>query len=1100
MGLGIRSIFLVLAVSLCSNLVATISLSKEIADAESFLKRGRILYDRGDYDSLPYFYLSAKAVFQEQNHPEKVIACFLGMADYYRVINRFDLSEATLDSTDKYISEHIGPHSLSHAEAMVNRAKLYFNNSQPTQSIALLNKTVALLQQLEADSLKMAGVMLILGANYFNMDDFQKALEYSLEAYQIHQQIEEGATVDKGRLLFNIGLTYERLGNQQKWLEYTYMGIDNNLELIDPDYSDLAQSYSSLTSFFIANGMSDSAQYYLEKSEALVRMDPGDNHRELVKLYIQRARIFLLEGNYHTALDYYQQALRIMERKGDTIGNLAGSLYVNLGNGYKSLGEYQQAEKQYLHLLNAGSTVSQTTMADHYFYLADINCLLGNYNRSESYFRKVFVIRESHLPRDHYLRSYDQLGYGILLDSLGSFGQANQYYLRALEITKSNFGEHNMQTARVLKITGDHYFLAGDLDQALDYFQQSVLAMVPDYDVADITYNPPPEKVSNNLFYLSLLKSKALVLKDKAYASLETTAELFLMEGVFDAYQVSLRIIDQLRTSYLSDLNKLYLTGNERSTYEECVASAYRCYELSADQDYLNQAFIVAEKGKYATLLSVLQREQTISLAGIPDSIVAIDADLRKELTIQQELLLVSEEDSLYDTSKIQQYQAQIFQIRARIENLNKNLERDFPGYYDLLYNQQVLKPEMLRRNLRSREMLLEFFYTEKHIYRFAISREGIQCQKIDHGYAFNSELDTVKIYLSRNFLSDSIEISHDLFLKTAHSLYEKLIPDMPGYSRLIIIPEGRLSYFPFDILVTKPVLEFSGQYKDVPFLIRDCSIRYGYSATLLDRLDNTGRIRLDKLIAFAPGYGNTSDMVASAGKFRDIPIDRTSLRPLPYSIKEVEEIGKISGGKAYTDTMASEELFKRFAGESHIIHLATHAFLDDDDPLKSKLVFSDGNVQEDGFLNVYEIYNLDLAARMVVLSACNTGTGMMKNGEGIMSLARAFIYAGVPNIVMTLWTISDRQSYKLMLGFYRQLIAGQSTESALRKAKLEFLEQAEPIYQHPRFWAGYILVGNPDRFFLPLLYKVIIPLLLIILIMVPGFILMRRRIVRRLN
>ncbi len=373
MDLGFRNIIVVLAVSICSCQVTRGSAGKEIKDAERFLERGHILYDRSAYDSLPYYYLSAKAIFQEQNHPDKVVACFLGMADYYRVINRFDLSGATLDSTDKYISEHIGPHSLSHADAMVNRAKLYFNNSQPTKSIALLNKTVTLLQQLEADSLKMAGVMLILGANYHYMDDYRKALEYSLKAYQMLQQIGEGPTVDKGRLLFNIGLAYEKLDNLQKWLEYTHMGIENNLELFGPDYPDLAHSYSSLSSYYIDMGMSDSALFYLEKSEALVRMDPENNHRDLVKLYIQRARIFRLEGNYHTALEYYQQALRIMEGKGDTIGNLARSLYLNLGSVYKSLGEYHQSEEQLLHLLNAGSAVSQTTTADHYYYLADIN-------------------------------------------------------------------------------------------------------------------------------------------------------------------------------------------------------------------------------------------------------------------------------------------------------------------------------------------------------------------------------------------------------------------------------------------------------------------------------------------------------------------------------------------------------------------------------------------------------------------------------------------------------------------------------------------------------------------------------------------------------
>jgi len=165
---------------------------------------------------------------------------------------------------------------------------------------------------------------------------------------------------------------------------------------------------------------------------------------------------------------------------------------------------------------------------------------------------------------------------------------------------------------------------------------------------------------------------------------------------------------------------------------------------------------------------------------------------------------------------------------------------------------------------------------------------------------------------------------------------------------------------------------------------------------------------------------------------------------------------------------------------------------------LKSKLVFSEGNLEEDGFLNVYEIYNLDLTARMVVLSACNTGTGGLKRGEGIMSLTRAFIYAGVPNIIMTLWTVSDRQSKELMLGFYRQLIAGRSTEAALRRAKLEFLEKATPHYQDPQFWAGYILVGSPDKFFLSRVYKLIIPVSIIILILVPGFILMQRRMSRR--
>ena len=99
-------------------------------------------------------------------------------------------------------------------------------------------------------------------------------------------------------------------------------------------------------------------------------------------------------------------------------------------------------------------------------------------------------------------------------------------------------------------------------------------------------------------------------------------------------------------------------------------------------------------------------------------------------------------------------------------------------------------------------------------------------------------------------------------------------------HSRMIIIPEGKLSYFPFDILVTEPVPEFSGLYKDVPFLIRDCSIRYGYSATLLDRLEKTGRIRLDKLIAFAPGYAMILHQVASGGTCGILPLTGAASGP----------------------------------------------------------------------------------------------------------------------------------------------------------------------------------------------------------------------------
>jgi CHAT domain-containing protein len=234
---------------------------------------------------------------------------------------------------------------------------------------------------------------------------------------------------------------------------------------------------------------------------------------------------------------------------------------------------------------------------------------------------------------------------------------------------------------------------------------------------------------------------------------------------------------------------------------------------------------------------------------------------------------------------------------------------------------------------------------------------------------------------------------------------------------------------------------------------------------------------------------------MASMEARREIHIDRELLEALPGSVDEVIEIGDLLGGEAFTGSSASEGKFKQLAGESHIIHLATHAFLDDEDPLRTTLVFSENRKEkEDGLLKVYELYNMEMRARLVVLSACNTGLGEHRDGEGIMSLARAFFYAGVPNIVMTLWTVTDRQSYKLMLSFYKQLSKGRNAETSLQRAKLEFLETALPGYQHPRYWAGYILVGNPENLFLSRFYRQLLSAAGLILILFTGIVIARKR------
>jgi len=205
-------------------------------------------------------------------------------------------------------------------------------------------------------------------------------------------------------------------------------------------------------------------------------------------------------------------------------------------------------------------------------------------------------------------------------------------------------------------------------------------------------------------------------------------------------------------------------------------------------------------------------------------------------------------------------------------------------------------------------------------------------------------------------------------------------------------------------------------------------------------------------------------------------------------------QIMKIVGnGKLFVDEEATESNFKHQSPDYKILHIATHGIFDDKNPMMSRLVFSKTNDSiDDGLLNVYELYSLSLNADMAVLSSCNSGYGKLQQGEGVMSMARAFLYAGVPGIVMSQWSINDKSSKKIMSYFYEYLNNGLSKARALQKAKMNYLQNADGLTANPYFWAGFVVIGNP----LPVLFStgvwdwwlLIVPALLL------GWILFRKK------
>jgi CHAT domain-containing protein len=188
----------------------------------------------------------------------------------------------------------------------------------------------------------------------------------------------------------------------------------------------------------------------------------------------------------------------------------------------------------------------------------------------------------------------------------------------------------------------------------------------------------------------------------------------------------------------------------------------------------------------------------------------------------------------------------------------------------------------------------------------------------------------------------------------------------------------------------------------------------------------------------------------------------RETLIPLPVVEAEINVLSELFEGELARSLDANERFFKEKSASYGVIHLAMHGIVNPGMPILSSLAFSENKDSlEDNFLEAYEISQLKLNADLVVLSACETGYGEFQEGEGILSLARSFMYAGAPSLVVSLWQVNDASTAVIMKGFYTKIAEGMSKDKALQEAKMDYLESTVGVSGHPAFWSPFIQLGD---------------------------------------
>ncbi len=520
--------------------------------------------------------------------------------------------------------------------------------------------------------------------------------------------------------------------------------------------------------------------------------------------------------------------------------------------------------------------------------------------------------------------------------------------------------------------------------------------------------------------------------------------------------------IDAMRSQLSFDSDQMAASASYAEYVDIAVQVTSDLYKATNDKSYLRKSFEYAQKGKSYSLLLGLNDKQWKISAGIPDSIISNENHIKGRLSFYQ-----NEADQLrlqkeYDEEILSHLTGRVDYYMNQLDSINSYVAEVYPRYFQLKYAPQYDSVEDIQSRLGENQMLIDYHLSEDKIIQFVISPNSFKQYENELDSLFVSDLEYTLQEISTPFIAAGNALDQiRQFAKSSHHLYSKLLGNIEDEIQgkdLIIIPHGELAYLPFETLLTKDVSDRKPDFRKYPWLLNNFNVAYEYNSSLLPSFSEK-QVEFDKVLSFAPSYYGSefhSDSVLI--NIREAINDY--LVPLFAAKEEINNIAKVFDSELFVDNAASKSNFLENVDENNVLHLAMHSLNDEVQPLNSQLVFSAEN-DSTSALKAFEIYNYNIKSPMVVLSSCSTGRGKKKTGEGLMSLARAFKFAGVQTQIMTLWAVHDQSGATLSTLFYDYLKEKNFKDNALRKAKQDYIASSDLIHAHPYYWANYVITGN---------------------------------------
>ena len=896
--------------------------------------------------------------------------------------------------------------------------RLHYISGKTGEAVTLLDKAISIFKEID-DELRTGDCYLAKGDMYRATGDKDKALENFKQAIAIYEK--EGDIMSLLNCYQSMAFTYQFCG----FLEEAGNYLEIKRKLIDEIKAD--------------------------KIKELSRKEEGYNFRDakfegkdklMINYYTDFASLHSMMGKYEQSIKSYKEAIELGKKLDKRTFSEMFS-YWQLGRLYLILGQKDIALKYYLEAMSKNKE-------DMPVYQVVMNyMMLGNF-----YLKEMKQPDEAMKYLQLGLEELKKIGMNVFKDQYtalciqnmgqvylekGDYDKAIEKMEESLKIFEETCKNYGSQGDYYLvwnyDLLGKVYQKKGDQDKALMYMNKAVefAEKRPAFAIKPGAYN-----YLGNFYYDTEEFSKALEaykeslkaaekisspsLLWEVYFSLGKTYEkLGNLQEAYNAYDNSIKIIENMRQEFkVEDLKRDFMQDKIK-VYEHMIDLLIK---MKKDTD----AFDYNERCRSRAFLDILANQKVDIHHGINPQLAAKEENLitriqylSSDIRQEKEKPLVAQKSAF-----IKESDENLKNLKLDYEQVLEQIKMECPEYLSFT-SIHPLTIKDLQSLLDKDTVIIEYFLGENKNYCWIIGNNSFNTVIIDcPGKNIESLVREYRDCACDNMTAKKIK--SDKWRDMAKKLYSILFKDTEKYirkkSRILICPHKVLHYLPFQVLT-----DDKGT-----MLVEKYDITYLPSASVLKYCQDKNTLKKDRLLAFELGNFKVGELSSLPGTEEEV----NSISPY-FPQKEVYS------GK----DMSADILYKK-GGEFDVLHLATHGIMDTEAPLFSSLVFADRR------LNVYEIFDLNLKAYLVTLSACKTGIGEEANGDELVGLSRAFIYAGTPTICSSLWDVSDRASSELMERFYFHLKDKNKAE-ALRLAQIELMKK----YRHPFFWAPFVLTGD---------------------------------------